>query len=505
MTFMTSRTAVLTFQDCPRRRFLSNHLNGHGITGSKQSLDTFIGSVTHRGLQNLLEHARVDHDGDTRLIKRTCINQSVNVARRVFFEMLENSQGFYHKGDDYTDYEYKIDEAWALCEAFIRAFAIWRLPLFGEFYEVLEVEKEEQYWFEEPINCPECGGSQFFQVVSETTTPNPDCKICNGSGRVGGILFQAKADGLLRGRQDNKLYVLSFKTARDFTDLTMKQILHDMQGMSEIAAIEDRLNRIFDRLKLGNYQTSKTGTTTWDCVKNETGIGSAMFSYMENRILNNELDNIECYAVDYEYLLKGRYQQDPWNSGNYKWQNPLIHFWKNDGILNMMSGQRSGMDFKWKAGKGRMPAGWEKTDAWQTQEPFNNMGVEAWLDMLMSHEVQPEEGDVFQNIFRSEVIIRDRSHIEEWKVSTHAQEHNVAANLRELELAPDDKKEFVLARYFRKHTNRCHDFYGNDCPFVQICHQNLSPTELVEEGLFKIRSPHHDAEREEFKKKGFME
>jgi hypothetical protein len=502
MTFLTSRTAVLTMQDCPRRRFLSNHLNGHGISGSKQSLDTFIGSVTHRGLQNLLEHARVDHDGDTRLIKRTCINQSVNVARRVFFEMLENSQGFYHKGDDYTDYEYKIDEAWALCEAFIRAFAIWRLPLFGEFYEVLEVEKEEQYWFERPIKCSRCENGKHLDNITLSIDRSEElgrdystCINCGGSGEFGGILFQAKADGLLRGRQDNKLYVLSFKTARDFTDLTMKQILHDMQGMSEIAVIEDRLNRDYKDYYADRMAQAPTKRME-GIIRDNT---KAVVSYFAE-CFEQGIEQIECYAVDYEYLLKGRYQQDPWNSGHYKWQNPLIHFWKNDGILNMMSGTRTGMDFKWKAGKGRMPAGWEKTDAWQTQEPFNNMGVEEWIDILIRHEVQPEEGDVFQNIFRSEVIIRDRSHIEEWKVSTYWQEMRVRNALQSL-----DAGEGKLEIFFPKHTNRCHDFYGNDCPFVQICHQNLSPAELVEEGLFKVRVPHHQEELDKFKKEGFIE
>jgi len=487
VTFLTSRTAVLTHQDCPRRRYYSFLYNGTGITGSKQSLDTFIGSVTHRGLQNLLEHTRVEHDGDTRLLHRECINQSVKVANTYFYELLQDSQGFYQKADDYTDLTYKIEEAWALCEGFIRSFALWRLPIFGELYKVLEVENEEKYWFEEPRRCIVCAGTGLSGKF-EGEIPL-GCEECSGSGEIGGILFQAKADGLLLGRQDSKLYVLSFKTARDFTEHTMKQILHDMQGMSEIVAIEDRLETRQIQLKIEQHIPT----------------GNNLLNEIDKYLLEIE-HGVTCHAVNYEYLLKGKYQQDPWNSGIYKWQNPLIHCLKNDGILSMMSGQRSGLDYKWKANKGPRPKGWEKIDIW------NDMGIEAWIDLLLSHEIQPEEGDPFQNIFRSEVVIRDRKHIEEWKIATKAQEVKIATNINSVRLAERERlslsenlqPEVLLARLFPKHTNRCHDFYGNDCPFVAICHENFTVEELIEQGVFITRKPHHETERNSFKEKGYL-
>ncbi len=519
MVFLTSRTAALTYQDCPRRRFYLFHVLGTGISGSKPSVDTFIGTTVHRGLQNLLEPARVEHNGDTRTLKRDCINQSVEVARVLFFEMLENSNGIAQKPGDYTPYDFLVTESWNLCEALLRSYALWRLPQFGEFYEVLEVEKEEEFWFENPRPCDICKGEgvltirtanievKKYELILELDNPSSvngisyteskeECKECRGSGEIGGILFQAKADGLLRGRHDNKLYPLSFKTGREFSDLTMKQILHDMQGMSEIAAIEDRLNRISKHM----YRLIKdVGDVIWTPESQQIlGISKRLFEYLKEKAETDE--NIVCEAVAYEYLLKGRYQQDPWNSGMFKWQNALIHCWKNEGVLNIFSGNINGLDYKWKPGQGRQPKGWAKIDIW------DDMGVEAWIDLLLSHEIQPEEGDPFQHFFRAETIHRDREHILEWKAATFAQERRIRYAVRILDTAPswDAISPDFMAEHFPKHTNRCHDFYGynNDCPFTIFCHEGFSVEDLLEQGAFKVRSPHHERERQLFQIEG---
>lgn len=451
---ITSRTAVLTYQDCPRKRYLQFHAKGSGISGTKLNLDIFIGTIFHRGMQNLLEHARVEHSGDTRLIKRSCINESIEVARTLFWKMLEESNGLASKKDDYTPYEYKVEEAWALCEALIRGYAIWRLPTFGEQFEVLEVENEEIY-------------------------PLADS-----------IIFQAKADGLLRSRYNNELYVLSYKTAKDFPDVTMRNILHDMQGMSEIAAINYRLNK--------GYQLYLNPQTPNKVLESQFS-KAIIIHFMKCKTL--QLKEINCHAVQYEYALKGKYNQDPYNSGMYKWQTPFLHPWKNEGVQNIFSGKTRGMDYKWKPGKGRQPKEWEKIDIWAE----NQVGVEAWLDMLITGQIQPEEGNPFQWYFISpDAVIRSAEEIEEWRISTSVQEQTILSSLRYVENFEGEDYNVKLAKGFPKHTNRCHDYYGHDCPFVPICHENQTVDGMLDSGVMSTRQPHHALELETFKKEGFL-
>lgn len=454
---LMSRSALLSYQTCNRKFYYQYQYKGHGVVDNKLNIDLLIGEACHRGLQHLLEHCRIDHkNGD---FTDTCIDEAVKYANDLYITRISTNDIDIHKSEDLG---YVILETGALIEGLIRSFALYRLPSLLNEYDILEVEKEDIY------------------NINESS------------------IFLGKADGLFKRKSDNKLVVLSIKTDSYLTENTIRDNTHDMQGISEIVIIKDRLNFLYDLLKTRNhlelgYDDNKLNYDK-DWIINED-----VYNYMQDCYSKN-LKNIEINLVQYEHLIKGGRRQDPAKSGIYKRQSPLLHPYKLNSGIDFKSKIFNPDEFMITFGQGRPPKNWEKIDIWKI------MPVKQWIDMLNTSQVQPEIGNILKDIiYTSDLIFRSNEEQEEWVESFGQVINNIDRDLTIYNLHKDSAaSRNSFNKRFPKNTQSCHNFYGKDCIFVDVCHNGLRIDEAFEFGTYQIRHPHHDLEREYFKEKGWL-
>jgi hypothetical protein len=491
----SSRTARLTYLTCPRKRYLINHYNQTGITGVKLNLDLTVGACVHKGLEVLLiackDNQWIENDYFNPA-NQAIIQNSVDAAIAEFEKLL----GIYKLGS--PDLDYTLGEQCALIEYCIRVFAIFRLPTFLEFYEILEVEVEDIYHFKKPLICNDCDFRfEDFQFREKLSCPN--CGSLDISNP-----FQIKADGLLRNRVNNSLVILSFKTASGFMAKTERDILHDMQGVSEWVGILDRINYYYDKMM------QNKGVAIVEVTPSNLSLLRFIAYCIEQNI------KPEISGVQYEYIIKGSYKEEPYQSGFKKQQNSFIRPYKFDSIRRMGSNETIAATYKWKVNSGKQPKGWNRINIWE------DIGVAKFLELLATGEVQPEEGNPFEYAIVSPLVTRNdglaQGEFDRWIRQTYHAELKVADDVKFLNdiqfeiqnLGIEDfwrHEEFQsqLDRTFPQNTQNCHNFYGKDCPFVPICHENLSPSEGLNMGLYMIRKPHHDLEKKFFESKGWIE
>lgn len=184
---LTDRSRILTYQTCPRARYLGYHFNGLGLAPTSFSVPLQTGTQIHHGLELLLSGVDVDE---------ACAD-----AVRLYRSDAEGYLGI--QGVDPANYTYTINEQAALTEALIRVYSIKQLPKLLEEYEIIAMEKEYEL------------------------------KLASG------LTLMVRVDGLLKKKSDGELYVLSFKTD---TGANLQQRIedarHDLQGLTEPYAVE---------------------------------------------------------------------------------------------------------------------------------------------------------------------------------------------------------------------------------------------------------------------------
>lgn len=476
----TSRTAALTAQTCLRKRYLSNHYAGHGLSPEAIDMNLETGTAVHRGIQHLLEHCRLEHpDG---MFEEQCVNAAVQFALQLFRKDISEHNISLKEGEViHTDFV--IAEHECLIEGLIRCFALKRLPSLLEEYEVIEVENDIIYY-------------EFSDQ----------------------IIWQSKADAEFLTKDYSKgVVICSLKTASEYAENTIRNLMTDMQGNSEWMAVQAKLDRDFE----------------WFCKKldNPFGIGSSdkvignIFDEEHEHILrwrnyfswcreNNQKPKV--YAVQYEHLITGSWK-DYSNSGLRKRQNFLVHPTKYEemptySVFSQVTNQQvvTPNHYKWKLPPGKQPKGWTKINIWE------DMGIKNWIDLLASGQVQPENGNPLDElIITSDLIFRDRNdgaQLKEWLISTRYQEEEIARNLDIMEqYAADAIKrgdwslyELTLMKLFRKETQRCWDYYGKDCQFTKVCHEGYNIGDLIAANVYVNRTPHHEPEKLYHIERGFI-
>lgn len=185
----TSRSAITTYQSCPRKRFLQYHLNGTGIEPRRQAVPLVWGTGLHVGVASLLSGEDADSAVSTALLAyaEQCQDRDFDI-------------------DDLESQSFVYNEGKSLIEGFIRAWAIERLPDFIGTYEVLEVEKEG-----------------LWQEWTDT------------------VDLAYRPDALLRKRNTGGLYVFNLKSSYAWGKRELQASRYNVQGLSEMAALENRL------------------------------------------------------------------------------------------------------------------------------------------------------------------------------------------------------------------------------------------------------------------------
>lgn len=506
----TSRSAVLCDKVCSYKRFITYHAEGTGLVPEYESLDLIIGTVIHRGLQHLFEHCRLHKDGET--LSEACIDEAIVEAYKTWHEILSIKQIALHSGEE-ERLAWILAEQECLFEGLIRAFAIRRLPAILEEYIILEVEKEEVFKnFSEKV-CFVCNGYKERVTESETGPVFNICKDCNGTGIIHPVIFLGKADGLFLRKSDNKIVQLSIKTASTYPEVTERNILHDMQGVSEQVCTNDRLDRLSKALDIIPLDESINSYISKNPSSELAKTSPELIDYLLK--WEDEENSPKVYAVQYEFLIKGQRKQDPWMSGIYKQNNFLIHPYKMESMMTISGGQigHSPSDYKTSFGKGKPPKGWDKIDIWE------DIGIKNWVEMLALGKVQPEEGNLLDSLLITpSLILRTEEEMEEWLVSTRFREEEIARHLTDIEFwqnCPDNEDESLklihenkvkelIWKYFPKNTLSCHSYYGRDCFAVRHCHESIDLKMATEAGIFIPRRSHHKAELDQQIEKGLL-
>lgn len=185
------RSRIISYQQCPRQRYLAYHAHGTGLQKKSKSLPLQFGNAFHEGAEELL----LAHG----------IEAAVDRAYGFLAEQFaSHAIGFDNETPDDLQkaMDYGREEQMALAEGLLRAWWAFEGESFLENFEVVEVEKEGR------------------ATLSDEIT----------------LMF--RPDALVRDKASGDLYVVSWKTCATFGPRNVNQARHDMQSMSEVFGVE---------------------------------------------------------------------------------------------------------------------------------------------------------------------------------------------------------------------------------------------------------------------------
>jgi PD-(D/E)XK nuclease superfamily len=433
-----SRSQVLKAQECPRKRYFEYEIptsnpNLGGIKPIRLDMNLHVGSCYHVGMENLNRGKSVD--------------EAVGLAMEEYWPPVK-AAGFIL--EEHEDASYVAYEQGALVEALIRGYAYAVLPGNLDRFDIVEVEAEDVAVFEE-----------------DGFTLN----------------FGARLDSLLVEKSSQDIYAQSFKTTKEWDKRSDSSARHDMQGRSEAAVLNQRLQRWHAEVE------------AWDAA-GRPDIVLSVPAWFVRRYDNGNAPYV--FGVKMEYALKGRRGESPKGSGRYVFSNPLIRPWKKADDLRTFGGKAGNYAFKYEfkdelGGNHRLGKGWNSVNIWE------DMGVKNWIDLLATESLQgfaPGYALTQQFVTPIEYYPNDED-IDEWKGETIAQEKHLNEGRRLLKTYDPGTVEWtkIMRAYFPRHTRSCD--WPTKCQFEPICF-GPKPYLLAPEssGLYTIRSANHKSEEE---------
>ena len=408
------RTRSITYQECPRRRYWNFHHAGTGIVPSKLYVPYATGSWAHHGFAALLSGIGIEK----------AVSDAVDSYRAEIA----------HRGLQLNPGEaesYLMDEQCALVEAMLRAYHKVRLgELLGTF-EVLEVEREDEWTMAriphdrnmERCTCDAKGNPGASHLIE-----------CGVFSQDIPLVLMARADALLLERVSGDLYIQSFKTAASYDRRTAGEANHDVQGLSEVAATEARLYKRWHQLHDVHGPTHGKSLLT----------GEAQDKTDVMLLAKSEPPRIS--GVRMEYIIKGRREEFPAESGHWEQYSPLIRGYVKEGITCP--------EFGWKREWKDPSDGRSRKLDYRTWKAFHVWeqpgGVKAWIDLLATGTVQPEAGECLPSQFVTPMpYFRDEDDLRSWYESTVYQERHIAENLFRVEQARDEgERKSLLNQLF---------------------------------------------------------
>ena len=188
---VTSRSAVSTYLQCPRRRYLAYEApNGTSTPGWERrrlALPLVTGIYVHKGLEAALR-------GDEPSV-------AASAARAAYLAEVAERGLAVEEGSDEASV---VDEQAAHVEALVLAWCRVRLPKWLDEYEVIEVEAEDRVPLAEDVT------------------------------------LAVRADAIVKRKYDGRMFVVNFKTVGQADDRWLRAWEVDMQLMTELLAAERR-------------------------------------------------------------------------------------------------------------------------------------------------------------------------------------------------------------------------------------------------------------------------
>jgi hypothetical protein len=458
---VTSRSAMIAFQRCPRMDYWGYEWNGTGLVPVKLVVPLATGGYVHTGLGAVTGHAiggrpLPDAQGIDYIVADVLAKYDAEVERRGI------------QAEENEDIAYTIAEQRALTEALIRLAALRVIPEMLEDFEVLEVERED----------------------AALLTPE--------------ILLQGRADALLRERASGDLYVLSWKTTKQWDKRKDADARYDMQGISEAWLIERRfaewahqiVKYLEDPEQLQEWRWSDGHLEVVRRLDHEVlGIPAWFPKYAANLDLGHPP---QILGIKMVHLLKGRREESEAAPGRWEHKSPLIR-----GYVDPTGPEpKYAWSYYWTCSEthpmrksqyypdGRCPGGRKHRlgDAYQPFYAWERMGVKEWIEMLAAGAVQPEAGDCLGKQHVSPMpYARSPTQREAWLTQAREQEEHVAlASRRQIRLDKD----------FPQYTHSC--TYPGKCAYIPLCFESPElAADPLATGLYQIREPHHPAPTEE--------
>lgn len=420
-----------------------------GLEPRRKSIYLVLGGAVHHGLNALMLH--VKNDGNA---MGEAYNQTVEIAADLAVEFFDGELARAGLGGisipdvaNPEQQDWKTREARALVEGLVMVAGYRLIPNLVERFEVVEVETERRF---------ELGRLRRLQYWE------PEIKSSSAVLVAVPIIFESRADALLREKETGDLYVHSWKTSADYGKLEEDGFRRDAQGITEAIAIE------------------KTG-------QGERVMGVQMAFLLKGR--KYEHKQIPGMKIHYSPITRafrkfahGILPGQDLSEWAWSWDVPKVN-------------QKTGQTYIGNLGKD-----WE---AVATFEAYSG-GVRKWVTDLLAGKWQREAGDPFAgSLAMPEPWFRAEEEVEDWlEQAKHISEgiHIAAERVREAERVSDwAKVRKLLNGSFPQNRKSCENFYGGQCQFSQLCWGSAEGRQNpLGEGVgFRVREPHHSLGEDE--------
>lgn len=369
--------------DCSRKYYWSYEYKGSGLGGTKVPIPLAIGGAVHSGLQVLLHGVDIE----------TAVTQAVNE----FDTRISKGGAILSPTEDVL---FVYQEQRYLIEALVRVYAIKGLPNLLNEYEIVNIEQEY------------------------------DLKLSDN------VIIRTRADGLLRHRENGRLYLLSFKTAKRYDRRYGDSGHHDVQGLSEAAAVEEQLGE-------------------------------------------------EILGVQMQYLIKGDRYESGQGSGKYHQDTILLHPWVKIDSLNSGESPEFAVNWKWTDETGRghtLGKSYTRCNIWE------HMSTSDWIHILSGHG----ESKIGTLAALANVLIspppyyRRREEIDSWKTQTRALGESLHNRRESSRLETVEGRRLIDTIDENYPMNRRSCDWPSPCTYKAICHGSLG-TDPEDSGLYRIR------------------
>lgn len=305
--FLTSRSAIECYQECPRERLLRYHLDGTGYVPGGANVYFSTGSAIHKGCEFLLNflktrYKEVVFDKEHVKFNRDIREEAVKVAIQEYQKLTKDGIVGGKIASNTEIQSYIKAEQVSLVEALVRAWGLREFPQIARYFRVIAVEMEEA------------------------------SKLCNG------VWLEGKADALLRDNETKGFLVYSLKSIKLFDWRVEKSYKTDLQGITEIWLMENHLAT----LKQSNIKYKTLSTR----------VSGVKFCFLIKGDRREVKDNI---------TGKG--------TGLWETSNSLIKGWRKFEANRMEYAHSYWFEnYNNKSGKGRLGKGWEGFNSWELEK-----------------------------------------------------------------------------------------------------------------------------------------
>lgn len=441
----TSRSAIEAYQDCPRYRYNQYYLNGTGVVSKAKSVPLVTGSAVHKGVEHMLNRLRIGLEVDVELAVKSAVEQYINDV---------GEAGFSGKGlESDVQQWFTFNEQKALTEGLVRAWYYKELPNIIQRYKVVAVERD-------------------IEPLSLTSD----------------ILFQAKVDAELQEISSGDYHNYSLKTMKRWDEKSENSYKSDLQGLTEIWAVEEDSKRFCDRWEKLVESSIELVDSPQYPVKQMIQIWDYLVKKRPEakRVMGVRF----CFLIKGTRMIPPSLKNDP--NALYITYSPLIRGYKNIGIAGISYAH------SWnypnpenKSGNSILGKGWEPFNVWESP-----ISIAEWVEKLATNQIQAECGDVVKaQVITPGEYFRGEGDIEEAITEIRWQENHINHAIELLDSAKQDDSDVsdIMADYFKHHRKHCNFHFGGLCEYKPLCWQP-EVKDNVEE-LYHIRTPHHEAER----------